>query len=83
MRILTILLVVLATEAHAQQRGYYWNRDEQRWTCQVDCLRRDPPPDLVYPPPQQRNLYEEYRTWGGRRKEICYRPNGQAYYCYY
>ena len=76
------LLIVLATSiAHAQQRGYYWNDSTQRWECRVDCDRRGPPPGPAYNPP--RDLYQEYREWGGRNKQICYRPNGQAYYCYY
>ena len=84
MSIPTLLLSVLVTKAHAQQRGYYWDQYEQRWICQVDCLRRGEPPGPVYPSQRRTpDLYREYRDWGGRRQEICYRPNGQAYYCYY
>ncbi len=83
MKTLTILLLsVLATSAHAQQRGYYW--DGYRWSCQVDCLRRGEPPSPIWPSERRiPDLYREYRDWGGRNKQICYRPNGQAYYCYY
>ena len=85
MRVMILLLSVLATStAHAQQRGYYWNDQSQRWECRVDCDRRGPPPGPVYPSERRTpDLYREYRDWGGRKQDICYRPNGQAYYCYY
>ncbi len=81
--ILGMLLSVLVTNtAHAQQRGMYWNDWTQRWEWHGDGQPTRPyPPNPTYNPP--RDLYQEYREWGGRNKQICYRPNGQAYYCYY
>ena len=75
---LTLLFVLISNPILAQQRGYYWNGYQWEW-------RGPGPVTREYPPTYQRprNLYEEYREWGGRNKQICYRPNGQAYYCYY
>lgn len=76
-----LLCVLSASTAYAQQRGYYWDNYEQRWTCVVDCLRRGPPPGPTYERPQ-RNLYEEYRVWGGRERYLCYNQRGELTYCY-
>src|SRR5882672_5089979 len=89
----TLLFVLLASTAHAQQRGMYWNDWTQRWEWRGGGEPTRPyPPGSSYPEGQiprrdldclGENCYREYRSFGGRNKQVCHRPNGQAYYCYY